>query len=326
MNSHQDRVTLSSLSKPQKEDKDLSAFLRTLNEGDPKNIDDMIHKIASLDESKLYAYSEHSPELNLLLETNPYLNSCWSQKLKEHNYPDQPIVSVDKKMTLSPFSQLKGAYLLGILGEEPNLENPDTFEILNKACQIGMHAALALRLAFYVNKIKTEKDPDIIETYIGIIQKDAEKIRNLYWALGCIDAANSLLFVGSYYFQPGNPYVDRFFSPETINTFSWFKSYDTSPHPIRIVERAIENFYLAKLVEDLPQSKMISDPLTKGEGILAGLNVTNGNDLETFVLEALTQFQIPLISSFCQNAHDHALNRLHPDFRPAETANISSAK
>lgn len=94
------------------EEKILNIILDILHAGNDKAADKekIIKILATYPLRLLYALSERSPEINELLESNDYLNSCWSSMLKKLGYPSIPIVSFDQTRKISLFSQLKGAF------------------------------------------------------------------------------------------------------------------------------------------------------------------------------------------------------------------------
>ncbi|VVC75411.1 hypothetical protein AQUSIP_07010 [Aquicella siphonis] len=311
------------------EEKILNIILDILHAGNDKAADKekIIKILATYPLRLLYALSERSPEINELLESNDYLNSCWSSMLKKLGYPSIPIVSFDQTRKISLFSQLKGAFLLSELNKHPDLKNPNSFAILNKACEIGMFHALVRRLNYIseliVKRSGNKNNHDEIDTYIQFILRDVNKLSNLYWAIGCIDAALILFNIVNYYFEASNYKlsIERFFMLAKTNHFSWMTQYDdkNAPYPILILEAAVENLYIARLLSDFPQSNAISDQISHGKGLIADFeeHFANPGELQSLVVKKLNMLNIPLVESFCRNAFQHSIktvNARYPEF------------
>src|SRR5437016_3706915 len=96
---------LSSLTPSQ--EKTLTTILNILHGRDTNKKSQIRVTLAEYPFDYLYAFSEKSPELNKLFETDPYLNTSWSERLKKRGYLYDPITSFDKKSMISVFSQLK---------------------------------------------------------------------------------------------------------------------------------------------------------------------------------------------------------------------------
>jgi hypothetical protein len=305
------------------EEKILVQILEILHAGEEKSEkkEDLIKKLSAYPVRLLYILSEISPEINQLLESNAYLNEKWSDKLKSLKYPYLAIVSFDRTTIISPFSQLKGAFLLSKLGDNPDFNHPDSFVILNQACEIGMYHALVQRLNFHSELIEqkqgSKSNQEEIENHIQVILHDAHKLSNIYWAIGCIDAAIILFNIVNYYFDiPANKFsIDRFFAPAERNQFSWIRQYDNThcPVPLTILKAAVENIYIAHLLSDYPPSKQISDQITQGRGLLVELDksFSSPEGLMGFVKDKLNNLSIPLVESFCRNAYKHSISQIY---------------
>lgn len=140
-----------------------------------------------------------------------------------------------------------------------------------------MFHALVRRLNYIseliVKRSGNKNNHDEIDTYIQFILRDVNKLSNLYWAIGCIDAALILFNIVNYYFEASNYKlsIERFFMLAKTNHFSWMTQYDdkNAPYPILILEAAVENLYIARLLSDFPQSNAISDQISHGKGLIA---------------------------------------------------------
>lgn len=301
------------------------------NPTDPGEISRIINSLQKYPLRLIYALSETSKMINDFMESSEELNKHWANMLETLEYHSHPIESFDGEIYLSRLSQLKGAFLLSELQKNPDLSHHASFAILNKACDMGMYHALVQRMNFYADKIKNRKskklDDETIETYVQYLLRDMDKLSNLYWAMGCIDSAITLFSLVDYYFDlPGHKItVERFFMPMAVNKFSWSTSYDSKecPYPIRIIEAALENLYIASLLAQIPESRKISDELSHGKGLLAGYEDIFGSptELQRHVEKKLSGLEIPLIESLCRNAFEHAkktIARQHPDYQLQE--------
>ena len=267
----EDLATLSS-----DDEKVLSTILAILNSQDDNQKKSLVEKLGNYPLRLLYAFSEKSPVVHSLLENDKYLNECWADRLHKMKYPFHPITSFDKSTQVSLFAQLKGVVLMkeldAFMETETDLSHSEIFPILNKACDLGIYKALVLRLNHYTNMIdkssSQKKDTDAADTYIQFQFHDAHKLSNLYWATGCIDSSLILFNIVDYYFTlPAfSSDVNRFFSNATTLQFSWSNKYDdrNRPYPISILEMAVENIYIARLLSEFPQSKQITDEITHG--------------------------------------------------------------
>lgn len=289
----------------------------------------MIETLSTYPLRLLYAFSEKSPKINELLETDSSLNESWAYRLENMEYPYHRIQAFNKKSGISLFSQMKGAHLLDILDKNPDgLHRPDLFAILAKACDLGMYQALIMRLNFYsaklLDKDERKKNPDTMDNYAQLMLMDVDKLNNLYWAIGCIDSSLILFNIINYYFELPNykPHINQFFmfgkNNQSSDQFSWMNKYDDNrrPYPIAILEVAVENLYLARLLAEFPESKKISDQISHGEGLLVSLgeSFSSYQELENRIKEELTSLHVPLIETFCRQAYKHAVKTIHKQY------------
>jgi len=334
--------SLEDLANLSSEDKEtLDKILEILHGQDDIEKAEMIETLGDYPFKDLYAFSENSPEVHSLLEKNEYLNTCWAKRLKKINQPSCRISPFDKneEMEVSIFSQLKGVVLMKQLdtyienekekGKEPDLSHPDIFPILNKACDLGIFKALVLRLGHYTKLInksgRNKEDSDAITTYIEYQFHDVHKLSNLYWALGCIDSSLVLFNNAKYYFKSFKDNIDSFFSTAMTSQFSWLTKYDDKhrPYPIAILELAVENIYIARLLSEFPESKQITDEIMHDKGLLAGFEkiFSNVDELQKYVMKKLEDLDIKLVESFCRNAYKHSIQTIHehhPDYELPE--------
>lgn len=317
----------------------LSTILNIINTGDDRAVDKekVIQVLANYPLRLLYALSERSPEINELLESNDVLNLHWSSLLQKLEYPSIIITSFDKTKEISLFAQLKGAFLLSELNKNPDLNHSTSFAILNKACQIGMFNAMIKRLNFtcdlIMQKNKTKKDSDTMDTYVEFILKDVQSLSNLYWAIGCIDASLILFNIVQYYFETSSQkyYIDQFFMPAKSGNFSWISKYDdkNNPYPILILEKAVESLYVARLLANFPQSQLITEQITHGKGLLAGYedSFKTPDELQNLITKKLNMLQVPLVETFCNTAFQHSIqliNEYYPDVElPQDLSQLS---
>ena len=171
--------------------------------------------------------------------------------------------------------------------------------------------------------MKNKNNAEEIDTYVLFILNDVKKLSNFYWAIGCIDASLILFQLVQYYFEEPNSrfYIDRFFMPAKTNQFSWIRKYDdnNTPYPVLILEAAVENLYLAKLLANFEQSKVITDHISHGKGLMAGHEESfkTLDELQNLVMKKLDMLELPLVESFCRNAFEHSIKTIkkyYPDF------------
>jgi len=329
--SHTTLKNLSTLSPT--EQKRLEKILKTIRENNKAEISKLKAELSVDPLELLYAFSEKSPEVHSLLENDKDLNQRWSERLKKiMGYPSHPIISFDKKMKVSLFSQMKGAVLMRELNtfidEGGDLSrNDNMLHILKKACDLGMHQALVMRLNYYSNVINNLNSKEEADTYIQYQFHDVHKLSHLYWALGCVDSAMLLLNIVDHYYQSPvfKSDVNRFFvsAAGTSAQFSWSTKYDDKnrPYPIALLELAVENLYIATLLSKVPESDLITNEITHGEGLFSGLedHIKNLDDVQNFITNKLDALGVPLSGTFCDEAHDHAIKTIHqqmPQFKP----------
>lgn len=273
----------------------------------------------------LYAFSVNNNVINDLLENDPTLNRAWISYLQTLHYPYHKIVACDQSQKISVFTQLKGAFLLSELSKYPQLTDRAALIILNKACELGMYHALIKRLNFFCGMLakSDSNNTDAAKTYLPVILKDAAKLSNLYWTMGSIDATLILFNTLNKMFELSTQKIsiERFFFSAKSNQFSWLKKYDHTdkPYPIALLEVAVENLYLARLLHDMPASQLITTQLSRMDNAFEGFEeeFTNYNDLQKLVMKKMHSLNVPLVSTFCQVAFNHAINRMHelfPDY------------
>lgn len=309
----------------QNEEKIRQAILKVIPAGAASkapNRERIIKILADYPVRLLYALSERSPEINQLCESNDVLNLKWASLLTSLEYPSIPIQSIDGEKGVSLFSQLKGAFLLSELNKNPDLNDIHSFAILNKACELGMFQALIKRLNFVSESIKTKTSVAGINSCIQQILSDVQQLSNLYWSIGCLDASLILFNTVEYFFNKEDSafYINRFFMPAKTNHFSWQSKYDdkSMPFPILILEAAMENIYLARILADFPQSKEITEYISHGKGLMAGHEESfkSTDELQKLVVKKLNMLNVPLVESFCRNAHEHSIQTIkkhHPE-------------
>lgn len=313
------------------ESKVLSTLLERLAaaKDDQEEIDKVLRYLTTYPLKLVYALSENSELLNKLCNENAMLTKSWCILLQRLNYPAQTITSIDSKTVITPFATLKGAYLMSEIQKNPDLNQPNTFAMLGKACELGLYHALIMRLNFYADKLKQQKgklDPETTDLYIQFILKDAEKLSQCYWSPGCLNAALTLFDIINYTFSDERyrPIIERFFMPSRINKFSWLTQYDdrNCPFPVRLLEAAIEMLYLTSMLADFSESKLLIDQITSNQGLLAtlGSNMTTPDDVQRLIISKLDSLSVPLTESFCRASFQHALstvNKHYPDYQPS---------
>lgn len=274
----------------------------------------------------LFRLAVNSPEIRRLLQTDETLNAAWCKKLKENKIPAETIISFDGTRTIYPFDQLMASYLLATQ-EKYSDQHAFAQELLDKACELGSYDALIQRLDDSTVRIADAEANSLtkeqIQFHIARITADAAVISNLYWSLGCIDAAIKLLDVAKYYFflTPQNIVVERFFMPMASGKFAWPRDDKSWPAPILIAEIAVETLFRAKLLADFPPSKQVTEMLTNGCNLLTGYEnyFQSEEKLQHLIAETLKNLKInsTLIPSFYEIAHNRAVEYIKkhiPDF------------
>lgn len=291
-----------------------------------------VHALSTFSLDILYALSINNEELHRFFTNNEKLQVAWEARLRALNAPDKTITSINGEKSVSLFSQLMGFYLMHQY-EKYTIKNQDSLAILNKACELGSFKALIARLNLHADEITAErmqKYPTEIETNIKQAIQDTATIGNLYWSIGCIDAAMILFKIAEAYFKhdPHIILVERFFMPAQSTPNFWSTQYDVKcPTVVVIIEAAMENLYIAKLLKDHPNSVRVTNAVSNGVGLLVGYEkiFKSEEDLQKQVLHLLDVLHFPLISTFCDNAINHALAtiKIHlPDFSPQQTMSL----
>lgn len=309
-----------------KETRALNAIIKILTaEPNDQNAKDVIvQTLTTYPLRLLYAFSFNSEILNELLETDPILNRKWATFLKTLHYPYHEISSCDGTLKISLFTQLKGAYLLSELAKHSNLADRAAFPIMNKACELGIYHALIKRLNFFCDMLTNSdgKNPEMLNTYLQFILKDVATLSNLYWTMGNIDVTLILFNTVNKMFaiDAQKNSIDRFFFSAKTNHFSWLQKYDVSdkPYPIMLLEVAVENLYLARLLHDMPASQRITAELSRANNAFEGFEgeFSDFADLQHLAMKKMHALHVPLVATFCQVAFDHAtarINELFPD-------------
>lgn len=317
--------TLENLTKLSDKEKNvLDDMLRILAsaESDPAAKQLIVKTLTTYPLRLLYAFAENSKVINELLENDPSLNRTWISYLQTLHYPYHEIIACDQSQKISVFTQLKGAFLLSELAKYPQLTDRAALTILNKACELGMYHALIKRLNFFCDMLaKSDNNNfDATKTYLPVILKDTARISNLYWTMGSIDATLILFNTLNKMFELAGQkiLIERYFLPAKNNQFSWLKKYDDTekPYPIALLEAAVENLYLARLLQDMPASQLITAQLSKTNNALEGLEeeFSDYAELQTLVMKKMHSLRVPLASTFCQVAFNHATNRMNDLF------------
>lgn len=317
----------------EKEQTVLNKMLNILtdSQSDPADREFILKTLGTYHIKLLYAFSENSDVMHKILDKDPSLNQIWSTHLKTLNYPSHEITSFNKSEKISLFSQLKGAFLLSELAKHDNPLASTAFPILKKACDIGMFQALIKRLNLFCNALSKLKS--IPENYLTVILNDVARLSSLYWTMGCIDSSLIIFSVLNPMFQ--NPAhkltIERFFIPASVNRFSWLQKYDdgAKPYPISLLEIAVENLYIARLLRDTPESKRIIEQLSQSNSEFAGFDeeIETYSDIQNLAMKKMHSLHIPLVATFCQSAFDHAvatIRKEHPQFMVPDNLNPSS--
>jgi len=101
----------------------------------------------------------------------------------------------------------------------------------------------------------------------------------------------------------------------------YLKKIKMSPlNLLMVLKAAVENIYIARLLADYPPSKEISDQITHGNGLLAGLeeSFASPEELQGFVIKNLNNLHVPLVESFCRNAYEHSVNIINKNYPDLE--------
>jgi len=314
------------------EQKILHTMLEVFHANTTEGNDMIIEYLQTYPLSLIFKLSEHSKELADFMESNDELNAYWASLLQDLEYPNHQITSFDGKLTLSLFVQLKGAFLLSEFQKQLELKHASAEVFLKRACDIGMFHALARRINDQIENMKAEKptklDNDRVDTLMHFLLQDIKKLCNLYWSIGCIDSAFTLFNVIDFLMNmpAQKKLTDQFLKIFTDTKASWQTEFNDKnlPFAITAIEEALENLYMAKLLSELPQSKLITDQLSQGRGLLANLEkqFKSPQEVQLFVKNKLEALHIPLADSFCMNAFNHvkqSIKQFHPEYKlPAE--------
>lgn len=296
-------------------DKKFEQDLLRLIQNKPSEI--TLDDVAKMDPCVLCALAETNPAINHYLDTEPRLNAQWQSLLKDLDFPDFELLSLDQRKNVSPFTQLKGVVLLeelkklGDTSQDSTLDrlsNPNSMTILNRACELGMHDALIKRMKLNIHLLKKDKDP---QSCIEKIVKDAELDMNIYWTYGCVYAGLELFALANYLHSKASVKLnnERFFQFGTHN-FSWIDQYNNNkniPAFIIIVEIAVEYFFLAMELSKHSMSQKIESVMSRSLGVFLELGKYKEiAEVEKDLMKKLDEFNIPLKESFCAKAKEKA--------------------
>ncbi|GEM_PF-3931578 len=175
-------------------------FSQLKNLFDSNLTDNLEKKLSMLTPLVIYKICMNHPFLKALCENeNSIHTKTWAALLKEMSYQGDKIISIDRE-EVTTLSQYLGAYFLT---QSHLLENssPQLSSIyLDKSCDYGMFHALQNRIAYNEIKIKNNSATADEKT---IFFKDVSRICNLYWGIGYMHAAWTLINIGNYIANKG---------------------------------------------------------------------------------------------------------------------------
>ncbi|HVY53755.1 MAG TPA: hypothetical protein VHA13_04475 [Gammaproteobacteria bacterium] len=206
---------------------------------------------------------------------NDCFNSAISEKLKEYNYINMPITSMDRSESFSLFQIFMAAQLFSLYNIHfPKIrQSSESRMICNQAlelaCQFGLFIALIARCENNIARVSsTSLSHEEKEKCISAILADTKRLSNLYWAFGYVQAGcilrelvEKLLLLG-----------------EEKNRITAF------------FEEHIKCLLCATLLADHQYSKEVANSLTDGGGLnaeikKAGLKIETQEDAKLLLKE-----------------------------------------
>ncbi len=234
-------------------------------------IDDVVADyLLKLPYDVLIAICNHSSQLNYFMHSDPRMLSVIAKKLKESNYINVPIQSMDGKERHEVFDHYLAAlmtqfYLANLPTIRRSIKAKQFYlTMLDKACELGLYNALVIRCKQTMRKaVVPDLSIVVRQEIIQSLTADIRRLTNLYWNIGYLQAGSLRQGLGNY-FVGGEE-----------------KNEAARNDGIALHDEAAKDFLCAFLLRQHTPSISIMNALTQGKG-LASLSCEEDLHFETW--------------------------------------------
>lgn len=275
----EDNVPLAELQMNQEEEAIYAEVKPILSSGIQSDINQLIDLLSQFDEKALFVLAKKDKSIRDFFETNESFNKKLAENKRFPTYlPKIMFKSLDGK-TYSPFRILIGTFLLEKY--EENEQAPKAIEVLDEACREGSFHALQIRMRLNLQKMDDITKEAVIDhaklnTIINKISEDASLISNIYYSLGLIHGATSLLDVAFYFLEikTVKEELQRYNYEVAHHSRASNKPLPKKSESVSKLEnlliKSLKYYYLSQLISELEISKNLAKTLTKDEGVFTG--------------------------------------------------------
>ena len=304
---------------------------------------------------RLYVLTQISPEIKTLCNTeykaeykdevekfNRGLTVKFNRYLAVHDQYDEitpkiTVLSIDKKIEVTPFKQFMGYYLTLRYHEFVKAnDSASAEEILNEACKYGSYRALDTRMELNLIKLRslTKENVSEADALLEKIQIDAAQIGNIYRAIGYGRAATSLLSAANVYFKifdaKGIKIArERFEALESEKKITGkdrtekLKKVEKT-HALqeidKLLERTVEYFYLSYFSSETRLSIALNHAINGAAELLTHFeSVDDGEEFVTQILPRSFDITNPRLLFNTANNYVEQERKSHPEEFPSPT-------
>jgi hypothetical protein len=210
--------------------------------------------------------------------SHPPLQIIWAKTLSEHKSPNKETIatSTDQPESHSLFDHYISDYLINVVSsfyllphtEKSNADRTNVVTLLNEACKLGSYDGLVLNCNLKCNLLKNTQTLAEEDHLIKNIQKNCDRLANLYGAIGYLQSGLLLLTLANFFSE---------------------KQEDVEKdRSIYYREAAIKNCLCALLLEKDPYSSALIKSITNNEGLLSVFkerHFSDWNKAKEFFLE-----------------------------------------
>ena len=255
----------------------LGAIKRVINSNDNKKIDGLIDSLIKYPVDLLQTLYKADTEFKDFCQKNTKFQEELANKLQRHGFSNVEITSMDGKEHFYLFEFLIAVKKYGQYCAYDNLPPVaktsearfNSIRALNIACELGLYEALTARCEENANLFLSPDEPsEKKEKALASIVHDTQRLSNLYWKLGYIQAGCIL-----------QELVEK-----TAEATSHWKDDESREEKDRMAifyQESIKNRLCASFLEDYPESKKIELGLTEGKGYVAYIMDKKGIKIPT---------------------------------------------
>jgi hypothetical protein len=267
-------------------EKDAAEFITyCLTQPNTTELADLLVKISPI---QFYRLTTLSTEIQEYCSTQSTFDFIWQEKLISNKCPSIVIHSKDAKEHLSPYDLFIGlSFYQSFL--TLNVRDVKRVEALNKACDVGLYAALIVRIKTHVSVIKNQGLQPKGEEEFNKLLNDTKRLSNLYWRLGYLQAAYTFRDISNHFYDLHLALIDT--DAELILQKAQLFG-QLAVHHFLCASFLVEHPTSKEIWQNIPDGKMIDSSIEQQDQMQVWMDNQNAIFLEKLGVELFEKIYI----------------------------------